>query len=70
MAKRLEPLTYRESSKIIDFHQNPLIFIENQYFPYSDVEKISKFKSTYLGEFLMDFKNFDIFEQEIIPSRA
>ena len=33
-------------------------------------EKNSKFKSTYLGEFLMDFKNFDIFEQEIISSRA
>ena len=30
----------------------------------------SKFKSTYLGEFLTDFKNFDIFEQEIMPSRA
>ena len=29
-----------------------------------------KLKSTYLGEFLMDFKIFDIFEQEIMPSRA
>ena len=34
------------------------------------LKKNSKFKLTYLGEFLMDFKNFDIFEQEIIPSRA
>ena len=30
----------------------------------------SKLKSTYLGDFFMDFKNFDIFEQEIISSRA
>ena len=34
------------------------------------LKKNSKFKLTYLGEFLMDFKNFDIFEQEIIPSRV
>ena len=30
----------------------------------------SKFKSTYLGDFFTDFKNVDIFEQEIMPSRA
>ena len=32
--------------------------------------KFARFKSTYLGEFLMNFKNFNIFEQEIMPSRA
>ena len=30
----------------------------------------SNFKSTYLGEFFMDFRNFYIFEEEIIPSRG
>ena len=30
----------------------------------------SKLNSTYIGEFLTDFKNVNIFEQEIIPSRA
>ena len=30
----------------------------------------SNFKSTYLGEFLMDFKKIHIFEQKIIPSRV
>ena len=30
----------------------------------------SNFKSTYLGEFFMDFKKFYIFEEEIIPSRV
>ena len=33
-------------------------------------EENSKLKSTYLGEFWRISKNFDIFEQEIIPSRA
>ena len=36
----------------------------------SNYEEISKFKSTYLGEFSTDFKIFDSFEQEIMPSRA
>ena len=35
-----------------------------------DRQKKSKLKSTYLGEFFMDFKIFDNFEQEIIPSRV
>ena len=30
--------------------------------------KLPKFKLTYLGEFLMEPKNFDIFEQESMPS--
>ena len=34
------------------------------------LEGNSKLKSTYLSEFLTDFKNFNIFEQEIMPSRA
>ena len=34
------------------------------------LKKKFKFKLTYLGEFFMDFKIFNIFEQEIIHSRA
>ena len=37
---------------------------------YAVLEGNSKLKSTYLGDFFMDFENFDIFEQEIMPSRA
>ena len=32
VAKRLEPLTYRESSKIIDYHKKSLIFIKIHWF--------------------------------------
>ena len=28
-----------------------------------------KFKSTYLGDFFTDFKKFDSYELEIVPSR-
>ena len=30
----------------------------------------SNFKSTYLADFFMDFENFHIFEEEMIPSRT
>ena len=32
--------------------------------------KLSKFKFTYLGDFFMELTNFDIFELEIMSSRA
>ena len=61
--------------KIADLIDFPLHFLYKRKGKSSksadlDSQRENALKSTYLGEFLMDFKNFDSFEVQIIPSRA